>query len=146
MATGTGPIEVASGVVRQKMFDLGAAAAAKASQTPSVMRACAESGIEKLVEGVGRVTVSQTVAGVLQRYPLMERCRVAFFRGRERGSRQVNLASPPPSVSRSRSPDQQLMDELPMFDLDDDEMEDVPLGEGDEDDREEETEDCDGFE
>jgi hypothetical protein len=85
LATGTGPIQVASAVLRRKISEVGAAAAEKASQVPGVVRVCTESQVERLAEGVGRVTVSDAVEGVLQRYPQLDRWRRAFFRGRDQG-------------------------------------------------------------
>jgi hypothetical protein len=92
LATGTGPIEVASANLCLKISDLGTAAAAKASRAPTVMRTCAENQVERLAEGVGRVTVSDTVSAALQRYPLLERWRLAFFRGRARDGRRSLLS------------------------------------------------------
>jgi hypothetical protein len=128
LATGTGPIEVASANLLLKMSDLGAAAAAKASQAPTVTRTCAENQVERLAEGVGRVTVSETVSTVLQRYPLLERWRLAFSRGRNRGGQEVITASPPVEARTSCSEKLHLAEELP-FCLGEEEMEDVPLGE-----------------
>ena len=92
------------------------------------MKLCAENQTERLAEVVGRVSVSSTVAGVLQRYPLLERWRVAFFRGRESGS-EGDMAASAPLDHQSGMSDEQLLAELPLTDAGDEEMEDVPLGE-----------------
>jgi hypothetical protein len=110
------------------MSDLGTAAATKASQAPTVMRTCAENQVERLAEGVGRVTVSETVSAVLQRYPLLERWRLAFFRGRARGGQEIIAASPSVEARTSCSEKLHLAEELP-FCMGEEEMDDVPLGE-----------------
>ena len=121
LATGTGPIQTASGVLLQKLFALGNVAADKAYQVPGAMIVCAGNQTERLAEVVGRVTVSATVAGVLQRYPLLERWRVAFFRGRGDGEQTISTAS----GAHEHRPDcseRQLLDDLPLFDAGDDGM------------------------
>ena len=111
-----------------KVAEIGNAAANRASQVPGAMRVCAENQTERLAEVVGRVTVSSAVAGVLQRFPLLERWRLAFLRGRECESQGATGASAPPD-RLSGKPAEQLFAELPLFDARDDEMEDVPLDE-----------------
>lgn len=140
IATGTGPIEVAGDVLLHKMSELGTAAAAKASQAPAAVKVCAENQTVRLAEAVGRVTASDAVAGVLQRHPLLERCRVAFLQGRERGSQASLPASQPPETQPS-SLEEDLMAQLPRSFIEDGEMEDVPLREGEGGEEEEERED-----
>jgi hypothetical protein len=112
----------------QKLAEISNAAANRASQIPGTMRVCAENQTERLAEAVGRVTVSTAMAGVLQRYPLLERWRLAFLRGRECASQGATVASAPPG-RQSGTPEEPLLAELPLFDAGDDKMEDVPLGE-----------------
>jgi hypothetical protein len=127
LATGTGPIEVASTNLLLKVSDLCSSAAVRASHAPAAMRTCTKNHIERLAEGVGRVTVSDTVSAVLQRYPLFERWRLASFRGRSRGGQALIAGSPLAEVRTSSSEELQLAGQLP-FCVGEEEMENVPLG------------------
>ena len=127
LATGTGPIHVASAVLQRKISGVAAVVAEKASQAPAVVRIWAENQGERLAEGLGRVTVSDAVEGVLQRYPVLDRWRRAFFRGRDRGSQALIAPSPPPELPSS-SPELAQLPET-RFGVANDAMEDVPLGE-----------------
>ena len=127
LATGTGPIQVASTVLQRKISGVAAAAAEKASQAPAMIRICAENQVERLAEGFGRVTVSDAVEGVLQRYPVLDRWRRAFFRGRDRGSQALIAPFPLPELPSS-SPELAQLPET-RFCVGDDAVEDVPLGE-----------------
>ena len=139
LATGIGPIQVASAVLQRKISSVSAAAAERVSQVPGAVRIVAEGQVERLVEGVGRVTVFDAVEGVLQRYPLLDRWRRAFFRGRDSGSQVLDVPSPPPEFSSGPREPAQLAETR--FCVGDDSMEDVPLGE-DETEEDKEWEEC----